>query len=115
MPIALPGSFAPDTKYTINLEGQGYDIRLRWNNRSESWFLYLGLTGADPVFKTRLTTISDILRPYRGRSGLPPGKLYLLDRKKVYGRPTREDFGIERRFQLVYVKSWEEDPFDTIV
>ena len=115
MPIALPGSSSPDTKYTINLEGQGYDIRLRWNNRSQSWFIYLGLTGANPVIKARLTTISDLLKPYRGISGLPQGSLYLLDREKGYGRPTRYDFGIEKRFQLIYIKSWEEDPFDTIV
>jgi hypothetical protein len=109
MPISLPGPRSADSKYTTSLEGQGYDIRIRWNNRSESWFLYIGLKGQTPLLKTRIVTNQNLLATYRGIENLPPGNLYLLDYEKSYGRPSRDDFGLNKRFRLIYVRSFEED------
>lgn len=113
MPIALPGPTTADDQYTTSLEGQGYDIRLRWNARSESWFLYIGFTGQTPALKTRLTTNRDLLTVYRSNEGVPPGKLYLIDYEKLYGRVSRDNLGVNKRFKLVYIRSFEEDPFLT--
>lgn len=114
MPIALPGNTGADSVYTTTLEGQGYDIRLRWNSRSESWYLYIGLVGAQPALKTRVVTNKNLLENYSGREGLPPGKLYLFDTEKTYGRVSYDNLGSNQRFKLVYVRSTEEDPLLSI-
>lgn len=107
----IPCGDTADFKYRIDLEGVGYDIRTRWNGRSESWFLYIGLTGQNPSIKTRITTLSDLLAPYRGTEGVPEGSLRLIDNEKGFGRPSRDDFGINKRFRLIYINSDEDDPF----
>lgn len=114
MPIILPGTNKPDVEYTTTLEGQGYDIRLRWNNRSKSWFLYIGITGSTPILKTRLTTNTNLLANYKGNPLLPQGSLYVLDTEKVFGRPSIDNLGIGRRFQLVYYRSTEDDLFTSL-
>ena len=106
MPSYLPGGETPDFKYRISLDGAAYDIRTRWNSRSESWFLYIGPTGRDPVLKTRLTTVTEILSRY-SYEGLPPGRLFLVDTEKSFGRPGRDDFGPNKRFRLFYVNADE--------
>ena len=112
MPIVLDGPSGGDTRYTINLEGQGYDVRLRWNSRSESWYAYIGLQGYEPSLKTRLVTGRDLLESYRNTLGVPPGSLVLVDTQKDYGRPSFDDFGFNGRFQLVYIRTTEDNPFN---
>lgn len=107
----LPCGDTADFEYRVDLEGDGYDIRTRWNSRSGSWFIYIGPTGREPVVKARACTLSDMLRTYRGKDGVPQGKLYVVDNEKGYGRPSRNDFGINKRFRLLYVNSTEDDPF----
>jgi len=104
----LPIGDTVDFKYRTNLEGSAYDIRTRWNSRSQSWFIYIGPTGRDPVLKTRLTTNQNVLASYSNQS-LPPGKLYLLDIEKTYGRPSVDDIGFNKRFRLLYINSDETD------
>jgi len=110
MAIALEGPSSADMKMTVNLEGQAYDIRYRWNGRSESWFLYIGMSGNTPVLKTRMVVGADLLFAYRGVPDLPPGRLFLTDVEKDYGRAGLEDVGLNKRFMLVYVRSTEPDP-----
>jgi len=105
----LPAGVTPDYKYRISLEGDGYDIRTRWNSRSESWFIYLGRTGRTPVLKTRGVTGRDLLSAYTNED-LPPGKLYVIDVEKGFGRITEDGFGLDKRFRLLYVRSDEDDP-----
>lgn len=106
----LPIGDTPDFRYRVDLEGQGYDIRLRWNSRSQSWYIYIGFTGEEPAVKTRLVNGYNLLEPYRGVEGAPPGNLYVVDIEKAYGRPSLDDVGLEQRFRLLYVRSTEDDP-----
>lgn len=105
----IPSGVTVDYKYRISLEGSGYDIRTRWNSRSQSWFVYIGPTGRDPVIKTRAVTGRDLLSSYSSED-LPDGKLYVVDVEKGFGRPSDDDFGIDKRFRLLYVNSTEVDP-----
>lgn len=104
----LPIGDTVDFKYRVNLEGVAYDIRTRWNSRSESWFLYIGPTGRDPALKTRITTNQNLLSSYTNNN-LPSGKLYLLDVEKTFGRPSVDDVGLNKRFRLLYLNSDETD------
>ena len=114
MPIFLDGSDSADSFYTTNLEGQAYELRFRWNSRSETWFMYIGISGQEYAVKTRLTVGNNLLSPYRSIDGVPPGSLYLADIEKTYGRPSRDDFGINKRFRLLYYRSTETDPLTEV-
>jgi len=107
MAVFIPVGGSYDIRYRVNLDGVAYDIRTRWNNRSESWYLYLGLTDQDPIFKTRMVVGWDILDNYRGIPDCPQGQLYVVDVEKVYGRPTFEDLGLDTRFRLMYLSEGE--------
>jgi len=104
--IPCGGSY--DIRYRVNLDGVGYDIRTRWNNRSESWFMYFGLADQVPLFKTRITGGRNLLEGYYGIEGTPSGVLYLVDVQKGTGRPTFDEFGLTTRFRVLYAQSLEE-------
>ncbi len=48
-----------------------------------------------------------MLGQFSYRDGVPPGELYLFDTVKSYGRPGRDDMGIDNRFKLIYFESSE--------
>jgi len=106
----LPGGVTTDYKYRVSLDGSAYDIRVRWNTRSESWYIYIGRTGRTPVLKTRAVVGRDLLSTY-DLEDLPPGKLYVVDMEKYFGRPSEDNFGVDQRFRLLYINEGEEDPF----
>jgi len=107
----LPAGEATDYQYRISLEGTGYDIRTRWNPRSEYWSVSIGPTGEPPAITTKALVGRDLLGNY-AVSGLPPGKLYVVDIEKGFGRPSVDDFGLGRRFRLLYVTQSDPDPVD---
>ena len=105
MSLIIPCGDTADNLQTVSIEGVAYSIRFRWNNRSESWFMYLGPKGATPVIKTRIVNGYDLLKPYRGLDGVPDGALFLVDSEQYYGRAGRFNMGIGERFQLIYIDS----------
>lgn len=107
----LPSGESADFKYRISLEGTGYDIRTRWNNRGMYWVVELGPTGQSPVISTKALVGRDILANY-AVDDIPPGYLYVVDTKKLFGRPSLDDFGLGKRFRLLYVNSDETDPIE---
>lgn len=107
MALSIPFGNTVDSVLRVNLEGRAYDIRYRWNNLSECWYIYLGFSGEEPIFKTKLLVGFNILTPYRAIPGVPKGALYLVDNLKEYGRPSKNDIGIDKRFKIVYISKRE--------
>lgn len=107
MALSIPFGNTADSVLRVNLEGRAYDIRYRWNNLSECWYIYLGFSGEEPIFKTKLLVGFNILAPYRAIPGVPKGALYLVDTLKEYGRPSKNDIGIDKRFKIVYISKRE--------
>lgn len=104
----IPCGGTNDIRYRVNLDGVAYDIRTRWNNRSESWFMYFGLADQVPLFKTRVVGGRNLLASYSGIEGVPSGLLYMIDTQKGTGRPTFEEFGIDTRFRIMYASSRDD-------
>lgn len=96
-----------DVTYTLVLEGETYDFRLKWIERDEAWQCYIGLTGQDPSSTFKITNGFDLLKPYKYMTGIPPGSLYAIDIVSIYGRVDYDNFGISKRFRLVYFDSTE--------
>lgn len=87
--------------FNVVLEDQLYEITLQWNPRDESWYIYFGLPHLTPIFKTKVTNGSDILKKYRAYEDVPNGNLYVVDNIKQYGRLQRDSF-VSGRFTLTY-------------
>ena len=98
----IPVADNPDNVFTIVLDGVAYDIRLHWNGRDESWYLSLGLTNQPFLIRTKLSSGTDILKPYRSYEECPNGILIAIDYNKLYGRLQRDSFS-SGRFRLMYI------------
>lgn len=96
-----------DVTYTVVLEGNTYDLRLKWIDRDESWQAYIGTTGEDPSASFKITNGFDLLRPYKYMDGVPDGSLYAIDLVAIWGRIDYDNFGIDKRYRLVYFDSTE--------
>jgi hypothetical protein len=107
--LQIPVSESPDQSFTVVLDQIAYDIRLQWNNREESWYLYCGVSNRPFLFKVKLTTITDVFKKYRSYESCPKGSLRVIDLNKSYGRLTRDGFS-SGRFALQYITadSWTE-------
>lgn len=100
--FSLPCGKSLDRTYRIELEGETYDFRIRWNSYTETWMCYIGVTGEDPVVSFMLSVGIDLLAPYNYMDGIPKGKLYVRDIVKNFGRVDK-DFGQNKRFRLIYL------------
>lgn len=106
--IAIPDS--PDVLFTTTLDRVAYDLRLHWNSRDEAWYLTLGKQNLNPLFKTKVTTNTDLLQNHRALEECPNGILIALDNMKFYGRITRDGWSTNR-WSLYYIT---EDSFQLI-
>lgn len=100
--IDVSGITTPFETFNVTLEGQEYEITLQYNPRDESWYIAMGLSNLTPIFKTKITNGTDILRKYRAYEDIPKGSLFVLDNQLTNGRLTRDSFS-SGRFSLVYV------------
>lgn len=107
MPVLVPFGRTVDSVLSVNLEGDSYDLRYRWNNLSNCWYIYLGFSGEEPLLKTKLLVGFDILAPFKAKEGVPNGTLYLIDTLKQYGRPSKDNIGVDKRFKIVYTRTRE--------
>lgn len=98
--LQLPDS--PDVIFTTILDSTAYDIRIQWNPRDEAWYMYLAKQNNDFIFKTKITTNTDLLKIHRANNDCPKGMLLALDNMKFYGRINRDGWS-SGRFSLYYV------------
>lgn len=98
-----------DVTYSVTLEDDTYDLRLKWNDRDESWRAFIGLTGEVFSASFKLTNGFNLLRPYYYLEGIPKGSLYVVDMVSIWGRPGFDDFGVDKRFRLLYIDSDSTD------
>lgn len=104
LPLQTVLNTLPDTKFTVVLEGDAYDIRMQWNTRDTAWEMSIGRQSLTPTVITKITTNSNILRPYRAYANIPDGELRVLDIVKKNGRIERDSFS-SGRFVMVYITS----------
>ena len=107
MAVLLDNGNSPNIVKTFTLEGTAYDFRFKWNSMSECWHCFVGRAGQPPVCKFKLTIGSDLLEPYKYSTSTPPGVLRLYDTITTYGRPGRDNLGVDKQFRLVYYSSNE--------
>lgn len=104
--LSIPDS--PDVVFTTILDGVAYDLRIQWNTRDESWYLYLARQNNEFAFKTKITTNTDLLKIHRANDSCPKGMLLPIDNMKYYGRISREGWN-NNRFSLYYITEDERD------
>ena len=103
--FSLPVAGTADNTQTIVLEGIAYDVRMQWNTRDESWNVFWGVSGQGWKFKFKVVNGVDLFLPYKAYDECPKGFLAALDNERFYGRVGRNDFGIDERFEFMYITS----------
>lgn len=89
--------------FQSTLEGVNYTFIVKYNTRDASWSLQIGRSGEDPVVKTKIVIGNNLLAPYYHLEDIPQGGLYVIDEEELLdARPFRDDFGIDKRFFLLY-------------
>lgn len=109
--LMIPLSDDPDYIIAVDLDGVIYDMRFEWNSREKAWYMYMGLSGDDPVIKTKVVTGANLLKPFSYKEEIPDGILVMFDTVAKYGRVTRNDLGILNRFTLIYMSKDEVNAF----
>lgn len=92
----------PDETLTVILEGRSYDLRIQYNPRDESWYMYFGLQNLPAKFKTKIRTGVNILENFNAYDDVPKGDLRVVDLNKLYGRIQRDSFS-SGRMVLLYL------------
>lgn len=113
MPFILPMLESSDGQYTdqrhrVQLGGNTYSFRYRWNSLEKAWYCYIGLLGEDPKVKFKLVNGLDLLAPYKAYEEIPQGSLYVWDEDFVWGRPTETETFQTGRFSLIYFPDDED-------
>lgn len=98
----------PDQSFRVVLDGNTYELRFQWNERDESWLMYLGDVGSDPTISTKLTCFSDILKPYQYRENVPKGNLVIYPLRHIEERVGRYNIGVLSAITMTYA-SRDED------
>ena len=113
-----------DMTYKTTLDGNSYDIRIRYNQRetnvatgkpiiADEFELSIASAGKTSNIKTPMKTNRDLLRQHRYKEDCPPGALVLrdlsADKSKGEGGlydPDRVSFeALGTRFVLVYIEA----------
>lgn len=100
--VTIPTEDNPDYTTTVVLEGIAYDIRMQWNGRDETWYMYFGLADQPSLFTRAVSNGTDILLNYKAYNACPKGVLYVYDSVKKNGRLQYDSFS-SGRFKLYYM------------
>lgn len=98
----IPVTSKADSVITVILDNQAYDLRMQWNGRDESWYMYLGKQAAAPNFKTKMRVGYDLLSTFSAYDDVPQGIMLVIDLNKRYGRLQRDSFS-SGRMVLLYI------------
>jgi hypothetical protein len=99
MILEIPLTNDPFKTFQIELDGNDYQFKIRWNDTDQSWFLDLvGVTNGIALYGLKLISGVNILGPH-GFASL--GELYIADFEDRQTDPTLDDLG--DRYKLLYV------------
>lgn len=102
--VRLPvNSAAPHYRFSVTLEGKLLTFELRWNERSEAWFLSLFDADGAPIFSGRRVVLGANLLGRSADARLPRGILLAHDTSGASRDAGRDDLGT--RVEVVFSSS----------
>ena len=105
--IPLFPEVSPEFSQKIDLGGIFYHIRIRWNSRSESWFLHLFDADENPIVTgKRLVPNYPLTEIHTDRFS---GELIVLDNQNDLTDCTITYENLGKRFLLVFLTEEEAD------
>ena len=107
--MALEIPIQPDLnafEQRIQLDGEYYTSRFRWNPRAERWYLDLLSGDGDPIVNGIALVVGVPLTMHlRTLTGMPPGAFVCVDTDKLGNDPGFDELGV--RVKLVYLTADE--------
>lgn len=92
----------PDQVQRVVIDDKTYDVRFIYNERGESWTMYIGDVGADPTVSFKLSSFTLHLTPYNYSTNLPAGEIVAAALQEDYARITQYNVGPSKQIELWY-------------
>lgn len=90
----------------VELDGEKYELRFRWNERADSWFVdILDATGTAVIYGRRVSVGSRLTGQHKHKEDLPPGEFLPFDTTQRELDPVVNDLGT--RVLLLYFEEAE--------
>lgn len=96
-----------DEQFTVTLDGEEYQIEMKWNSYDEAWRISIGYSGQDPARVKKATVGIGIFISDHHLDGVPEGEIILADTQKLLGRADRDNTGADKRYKLLYLSQDE--------
>lgn len=94
---------SPFIDQVTNLDGTDYELRLRYNQREERWFLSIGLPDGTEIAKGAALVVGWRLFPNVVHELMPPGVLFVTSADGTDLPPKFAELGPGKRCELVYL------------
>lgn len=92
----------PDQTQRIIIDDKTYEVRFIFNERGESWTMYIGDVGADPTVSFKLASYTKHLTPYNYSLNLPSGDIIAAALADFSARITQYNVGPSKQVELWY-------------
>ena len=92
----------PDQTQRIIIDDKTYEVRFIYNERGESWTMYIGNVGADPTVSFKLSSFTEHLTPYNYSTHLPSGEIIAAALRDYDARITQYNVGPSKQIELWY-------------
>lgn len=90
----------PCYSYRIDLDGDTYTLRFRWNRRADHWYMDIKTGNGDQIVSgIPLLIMLPITQRFKD-DRFPPGEFFLIDEQNEFANPNRDNFGT--RTKLIY-------------
>lgn len=93
--VVIPTSLdLSDYTESVELDGETYELRFRWNHRAECWFCDIAdADGTVLVYGRRCVVGSRLIEQHKHLAGMMPGELTAFDTTRRSVDPALTDFG----------------------
>ncbi|HAZ57419.1 MAG TPA: hypothetical protein DCY22_02320 [Bacteroides graminisolvens] len=92
----------PDQIQRVVIDDKTYEVRFIYNERGESWTMYIGDVGADPTVSFKLSSFTLHLTPYNYSTNLPAGEIVAAALQEDSARITQYNVGPSKQIELWY-------------
>lgn len=92
----------PDQTQRIVIDNKTYEVSFKYNERGESWTMYIGDVGADPTVGFKLTSFTKHLEAYNYSTALPSGEILAAALVDFAARITQNNVGPSKQIELWY-------------
>lgn len=101
--------FVPDTSWSrqlVSLDGKSYIFEISYNERSTRWYIDISLSGTEVINSIKALENINMTGRYN-LIDFDHGELFCVNLKKTSDPVGRDNFGIGKDYELIYLTNQE--------